>query len=288
MGLFSFKPNVEKMVKKGNVEGLIEALRYKDKQVRRDAAEALGRIGDKRAVEPLINALKYWSWGIQNEAAEALGKIRDARAVDPLIQALRASDPYGGYHPNDPYVQHSAIRALVKIGETAIESLSNGLLDENVRKGAGKALEEILDLKILVEALKYSGLVLLQGVTISVLRELNNEGYHRAIVFAVISLGRSGNARVIELVIQALEDKDLTVRLNATIALGYIRDAKAARPLIETLNDVHADVRAIAAWALGEIGDGRAVEMLAKALNDKEANVRKSAAEALGRIGKCR
>ena len=52
-------PNVKKLIAKGNVKGLIKALGYdKDRIVRVNAVEALGKIGDTRAVEPLIAALK--------------------------------------------------------------------------------------------------------------------------------------------------------------------------------------------------------------------------------------
>jgi HEAT repeat protein len=55
MGIFDklFKPNVEKLKAKGDVEGLIKVLKHKNPEVRSEAEEALGEIG-KPAVEPLI------------------------------------------------------------------------------------------------------------------------------------------------------------------------------------------------------------------------------------------
>ena len=54
MGIFDlFKPNVGKIVKKKNIKGLIKTLRHKDRDIREEAAKALGKIGDERAVEPL-------------------------------------------------------------------------------------------------------------------------------------------------------------------------------------------------------------------------------------------
>jgi hypothetical protein len=43
--------------------------------VRGVAAIALGKIGDHRAVEPLIAALKYKDANVRKSAAEALGKV---------------------------------------------------------------------------------------------------------------------------------------------------------------------------------------------------------------------
>lgn len=82
-------PDIKKMKTNKDVEGLIEALKHKDLTVRRQAAEALGELGDDRAVEPLIGALKDKDTWLRWCAAEALGKIGDERAVKHLIEALK-------------------------------------------------------------------------------------------------------------------------------------------------------------------------------------------------------
>ena len=116
MGLFS--PNVKKLRAKGDVRGLIKALRYKEAEVRKDAAEALGEIRDKKAsedlfhiargadlgdfapgevgeeeIEALIEALKDEDPRIRKIVAETLGRIGDKKAVEPLIEALKDEDP---------------------------------------------------------------------------------------------------------------------------------------------------------------------------------------------------
>ena len=86
MGLFDlFKPNVEKLEAKQDVEGLINALRHKDEHVQRKAAKALGKIGDKRAVEPLIQALKDEDRYVRAEVAEALENINSNEAREALV-----------------------------------------------------------------------------------------------------------------------------------------------------------------------------------------------------------
>jgi HEAT repeat protein len=83
-------PKVETLKARKDIKGLIKALRYrKDEGVRQAAAEALGKIKDRRAVEPLIAALKDESFSVRQAAAEALGKIKDPRAVEPLSAALK-------------------------------------------------------------------------------------------------------------------------------------------------------------------------------------------------------
>jgi len=145
MGLF--KPNVEKMEKNKDVNGLIKAL--KDKDVRAGAVVALGKIG-KPAVEPLIQALKDKESSVRSGAAAALGGTGDARAVEPLIQALK---------DKDLTVHDAAYPALVRIGKPAVEPLIQALKDKGggVRWEAAEALGEIGDARAvepLIQALK--------------------------------------------------------------------------------------------------------------------------------------
>jgi HEAT repeat protein len=103
-----FKPNVEKMRKNRDVEGLIKALRHRDNLVREEAAAALCGIRDARAVKPFITALKDESSKnqfVRRDAVKALGRIGDARAVEPLSEALW----------NDYSVREAAAEALEKI-----------------------------------------------------------------------------------------------------------------------------------------------------------------------------
>lgn len=82
MGLFGrfLKPNVEKMEKKRDVEGLIRALKYKDVCVRLGVAAALARIGDARAVGPLTQALKDGDMRVQKAMREALEQIKSKKS----------------------------------------------------------------------------------------------------------------------------------------------------------------------------------------------------------------
>jgi HEAT repeat protein/MFS family permease len=72
------------------VEELVQALRDPSIEVRREAARALGEIGDPRAVPALLQMLHDPASGIRAECAEALGKIGDKSALNPLIAMLQA------------------------------------------------------------------------------------------------------------------------------------------------------------------------------------------------------
>ena len=136
MGVFRkfFKPDIEKMERNRDVEGLIKALRHEG--IRLEAVTALARIG-KQAVEPLIQALKNEDRSARFSAAVALGKIGDPRAIEPLIRALR-DEAWN--------VRIAVAVALGEIGdERAVGPLTQALNDNNegVRMGAKKALEKI-------------------------------------------------------------------------------------------------------------------------------------------------
>ncbi|MGB9200863.1 HEAT repeat domain-containing protein, partial [Methanobacterium sp.] len=77
------KTRIEEMEENGDVEGLIHSLKDDSENVRKEAMNALERIGDPRATEPLIDLLLDPDITIQEEAITALGRIRDKRAVQP-------------------------------------------------------------------------------------------------------------------------------------------------------------------------------------------------------------
>ena len=62
-------------VAKRQVPEFINALRNGCSDVRIGAAEALGKIGDKKVIEPLIIALRDWDWRVRYAAIEALERI---------------------------------------------------------------------------------------------------------------------------------------------------------------------------------------------------------------------
>ena len=247
-----FKPNVNKMEKNKDVDGLMKALKHKDMDVGRKAVESLGRIGAP-ALELLIQALK--DEDVRSLATEALGRM-GTPAVEPLIQALK--DEY--------HVDSREMPAKALLGGFGIYKKVQHYI---VRSGAAEAL------------------------------------------------GKIGDARAVEPLIQALKDRDYDVRGKAAEALGKIGDARAVEPLIQALKDEYAQPAAIE--SLGKIGapavepliqylvsvrpimytrgasvkslikiGAPAVEPLIQALKNEYNVVRSGAADSLGEIGSAR
>jgi len=70
------------------VDPLIKLLRTDPEgYIRWCAADALGKIGDKRAIKPVIEALSDPYWVVRAHAAEALGKL-DAKEAIPELTIL--------------------------------------------------------------------------------------------------------------------------------------------------------------------------------------------------------
>lgn len=71
--------------RRADVDYLIGALADPDEDVRRFAAQRLGKLGDQSAVPALLIALDRPDPGTQASAARALGKLRTPLALDGLI-----------------------------------------------------------------------------------------------------------------------------------------------------------------------------------------------------------
>jgi hypothetical protein len=70
------------------VEALTVACHNPNRDVRFNAARALGEIRDPKAVESLLDLLKDQNRTVRLASARALGFIKDERAVEPLSHAL--------------------------------------------------------------------------------------------------------------------------------------------------------------------------------------------------------
>lgn len=137
MGFFR-KDDVDKMARRGDLRGLLKALRGSDPVVQAQASLLLGSIG-RPAVPVLIEALKDGDRDVRTAAAAALISIGpEARfAVGTLVRALR---------DEDYFVRWNSVVALGEIGDKeAVPALMETLTDENidVRKAAADALEKI-------------------------------------------------------------------------------------------------------------------------------------------------
>lgn len=187
---------------------LERALKHRKPQVRYCAAEALGRIGDRRAVPSLIEALNNErDEAVRQLIIESLGQLRDRRAVDVLIQATR--------HFNFR-VRHKAILALRRIGDRrAIPAF----------KQAVSATE----LSMIISAIKSLGELGGDNEVTFLISHLDNitseeTEKNKAIRKALIrAIGSIGNEKAIPILNAALSDDDQYISKFASEALEKIQ-----------------------------------------------------------------
>jgi len=82
------RPDIEKMERNRDVEGLIKALGDEDGNIAMAAHSALCEMGKAAVVVPLIKALEDNHEYVRKNAAFALGCIEDKRAIKQLTKLL--------------------------------------------------------------------------------------------------------------------------------------------------------------------------------------------------------
>ncbi len=226
--------------------------------VRRQAAETLGRLGDRTAVPRLVETLGDPEPSVRREVAKALGQLKDRRAVPGLIDALGDSDMN---------VRFFAAYALGEIRDPRARDALLGTLSDsqwNVRDQAAWALCELHDpqiVKPLVEVLKQPGA---DGA---------------AVMWLLHQLGPDHS---IDALAGLLDQPDPGTRLRAVRALAEVKDPRRFDALLATLNDREASVRLAVIGALVETGDARSREALERrATVEGDPQVSKSLQDAI-------
>jgi phycocyanobilin lyase subunit alpha len=154
--------------------------------LRRNAARALGKLGDKQAVEPLIRCLEFPDYYVREAAAQALESLEDQRCVPTLIKLLdggvaQATRVAGKPHLVQPY--EAVIEALGTLGATVaidfIEPFTQHST-EKVKYAAARAMYQLTKQEqygeMLIQALSGDDLQLRR----SALMDLGAVGYLKA------------------------------------------------------------------------------------------------------------
>ena len=268
------------------IEPLVAALRDNNERVRDKAAEALIKIGGICVTQSFIVALTDKNLYTRQAAADALGRIGDSCATNLLVAALDDSNWK---------VREKAAEALGRIGDSnAVEPLIAVLEDNDsdVRLKAAEALDTLgwqpgneTEKRLYFIAKKdWDECLKLDGVTVQALARVLNDKNPQVRKEATETLAKIGDLSTLQALIIALESNNSDIRKEAAETLGNIGHSEAVKPLIGLLKDVNPDVRQAAAEALVKIGGLHAIEGLIAALQDSDSYVREAAAEILGKI----
>jgi len=294
--MFNRKPDISRMRKKGNVRGLIKALKHKAPMIKYGAAEALGGTGDKRSLKPLIESLGDDDNIMRAHAADALGKLGDPIAVEPLAILLKTKK-----QTNNPYqrdARESAANALGKLGKPATDALISALTypDPDVYFWSLRALEGCDDprlLDIIIDTFKNPDYKIRRIGTAFVhktsssrimpyLMSLLGDKVDAVRKEADSALKRMYPQWTTAFFLLYIEDPDPNRRSFAVDALRQLKDPAAIEPLLSVLKK-SPSIHIID--ALGEIGGSQVVSELVPFVKDKIVGLRFAAVKMLKKIG---
>jgi HEAT repeat protein len=287
------KPNIKSLVRREDVDGLLEAASYQELSptsdgtmndlgipVRVDAILALGSLAPEQAHAHIAAALRDPADRVRCAAVRVLHALQD---VDVLTEALQ-------WLPTERGRSRTLVaQALINLGssvsasavvDAVIHQEDDDLLsDQDVQlilallEGPPvDATDEVL--QVLIVALgDERGIVVDRAVELlvrlapesidPVVRELR-EGANPA--DAAYALGRIGDPQTLEVLVKALRHRDPRVRAESAAALAELQDPAAVKPLLRATHDAEATVRRQARVALDGMGAIAVIEGVAELL----------------------
>lgn len=167
------------------IDALMKALDDEDDRttaggypLRRNAARALGKLGDRRAVQPLIQCLACTDFYVREAAAQSLAMLKDRACVPALMQLLESA-PVDSASTGDsallPQPYDAILEALGALKAREAIPLVQPFLQhgtERVRYAAARAMYQLVDTpeearhygEMLVQALSHQNLQLRRAV----------------------------------------------------------------------------------------------------------------------------
>jgi HEAT repeat protein len=217
----------------------INELQDRNPLVRRYAAWALGELESPRGVGPLHGRLRDSNADVRLVAAWALGEIKERDSIEPLMEVLEDGDPLVREmavlslgeieHPSAVPVVVEAAERHSELREPAVWALG-----ESGGSGAEEAREALIG---------QLGL-----------RHGENEEVWKGELGTREARSMSGDVTAL---IAALVDDDPGMRRSAAEWLGKSGDPRAVEPLLDALRDSEPSVRAMVVWSLDEINPSR-------------------------------
>jgi len=286
-----FKPDIDKLRARQDVAGLAKALSYKQPEIRREAARALGWLKNPSALVPLAAASQDADVAVRREAVQALGRLvhgfaENLGSEQPEIRQRVAHALAAASQDADVAVRRQAVGTLGRLGDpSGVEPLAKVLLhdaDEDTRWSAalgmfwvGRAEGEARDKAVaaLISALGDSSVKVREKSaevlgslpdprSIEPLTQVRLGSSYRYAAASLIKLAAAFPDAVAEQALRALTSKDPHMRASAAMVLGRVGDRRAVTPLINALQDAADAVRMEAAEGLGKLGDPEAVDAL--------------------------
>jgi HEAT repeat protein len=307
------KPDVAALAEREDVEGLVAAAGFKDllrategrvidrgTEIRAQAVLALGELGHEAGNGTVTAALRDPSDQVRSVAIRVLYQRGE---VSPLAQALgwlpaesgnsRALALRALLELKKPGTAQSVVRALVWApGERPLAELDVALVHTLVQADtradvANEVVDELLtalcdDRNEVSERAEELLLRLAPASVQGVIAELEGGSAPER---AAALLGRIGDTRALHPLVEALEHREISVRIEAASALGELREPAAVEPLLRATRDHNVDLRAQAGQALDCLGTAAVVVGMSAIVGPMIAEAVSSAVHELGHAG---
>lgn len=251
------------------VLALICALDDKNETIRNKAGQYLIQIGSE-AVPQLIKELEItWNSIVKQSIIGILDQLDDDRAIFALINCLR---------DHNPDTLEMAVESVLRFGQRAVKPLTTMLLDNNQvqRIKIFDTLAQLwqhVPLKTVKRCLKDPEPGVRAGAAkllplyndekiVDTLIDMLNDRYNTVQAAAANALGECRNPLAVNKLLRTLNDSNQMVRLEAARALGKINSTDAVEPLVEKIAGGHFHAFAETVLALALLGDVRALPPL--------------------------
>lgn len=259
---------------------LRRAAQHPDTLVRRRAAMAMGRIGDRGATPILLPMLADRDSDVRAEAAFALGQLKDSAAARELARLL---DGFASMTTGDFMVE--VVTALAKIGGPTAEAALDRLLQRHPASGPGADRATATALR---EAWRLGRRSALARRLTEYVRTATGEWREQA----TYSAGRLRLPDAALALLEAAGDGDDYTRSYAARALtAQLADSAHLGlelflgPLRRLVGDNAGPVRVNALRALATFADSSLAGLASARMTDRDPNVPIQAAATLGALG---
>jgi HEAT repeat protein len=248
---------------------LIRLLSDGEARVRRRAALAVGRVGQREGMAPLVTLLADPEPEVRQMAAFALGLIGDSAAREPLIAALADAQPL---------VKGSAAEALGLIGDAAAADAVARMATQIVQSGAlnpppGEETDSQRDTPAAAFRLAIYALARMKAYDPLASVVLGADGQPRVQWWPVaFALQRLENARALPALLALARDPHPYTRAFAARGLGSLKDLSAVPVLVPLVSGPERLVAVEAIRALARLGDGRAAPPLLALIQNAKAD----------------
>jgi HEAT repeat protein len=275
------KPNIKSLVRREDIEGLLEAASYQDLTrnpagavidlgipVRTDAILALGTLAPERGHRAIAAGLHDPADRVRCAAVRVLHALDEGSV---LADALRWLPPGEG-HSRKLTVQaimdlQNSVRPSA-VADAIVHREDDDLLGEQdarlilalLEKEGGGATDAVVEL--LVRALRDERGIVVDRAAEMLVR-LAPESIETLVcelrvgsnaADAAYVLGRIGDPQTLDVLVKALRHRDARVRAESAAALAELQDPAAVKPLLRATHDAEHNVRSQARMALDRMG----------------------------------